>query len=205
MNHNILLQWGYYTAVRKNKPLLHAIAWLRHTNIMLSKTARHNRRHILSSIYVKLKTSKTNIWNEKSGWCYVRKEGGSNNWERHRTSAVLVMSYFLTWWQMHRCAHHVVILCSIYLHVLLPVHVKLKSCFLKVYIRMFGWYKWRPKQVESTLESPLTCKKIKLLNLDGKQPWIFIERTDAEAEAPILWPLDVKSQLAGKDADARKD
>ena len=70
---------------------------------------------------------------------------------------------------------------------------------------MFGWYKWRPKQVENTLESPLTCKKIKPVSPKGKQPWMFIGRTDAEAEAPILGPLDVKSQLIGKDPDARKD
>ena len=58
--------------------------------------------------------------------------------------------------------------------------------------------------LEKTLESPLDCK-IKLVNPKGNQSWIFIERTDAEAEAPILWPPDVKSQLTGKDPDAGKD
>jgi len=48
---------------------------------------------------------------------------------------------------------------------------------------------------EKTLESPLNYKEIKLVNLKGNQPWIFIGRTDAEAEAPILWPPDVKRQL----------
>ena len=47
--------------------------------------------------------------------------------------------------------------------------------------------------------------KIKLVNPKGNQLWIFIGRTDAEAEAPILWPPDVKSQLIGKDPDAGKD
>ena len=47
--------------------------------------------------------------------------------------------------------------------------------------------------------------KIKLINPKGNQLWIFIGRTDAEAEAPILWPPDVKSQLIGKDPDAGKD
>ena len=59
--------------------------------------------------------------------------------------------------------------------------------------------------LEKTPESPLNCKGIKPINPKGNQPWIFIGRTDAEAEAPILWPPDVKSQLIGKDPDAGKD
>ena len=47
--------------------------------------------------------------------------------------------------------------------------------------------------------------EIKLVNPKGNQPWIFIGRTDAEAEAPILWPPDAKSWLIGKDPDAGKD
>ena len=57
--------------------------------------------------------------------------------------------------------------------------------------------------LEKTLESPLDCK-IKPVNLKGNKSWIFIGRTDAEAEAPILWPPDVKSQLIRKDPDAGK-
>ena len=53
------------------------------------------------------------------------------------------------------------------------------------------------------LLSPLDWKEIKLVYPKGNQPWIFIERTDAEA--PILWPPNAKSQLTGKDPDARKD
>jgi len=59
--------------------------------------------------------------------------------------------------------------------------------------------------LEKTLESPLDCKEIKPVNPKGNQPWIFIGRTGAEAEAPILWPPDGKSQLIGKDFDAGKD
>ena len=59
--------------------------------------------------------------------------------------------------------------------------------------------------LEKTLESPLDCKEIQPVNPKGNQPWIFIGRTDAEAEAPIFWPPDVKSQLIGKDTDAGKD
>ena len=58
--------------------------------------------------------------------------------------------------------------------------------------------------LEKTLESLLDCK-IKPVDPKGNQPWIFIESTDAEAEAPILWPTDAKSQLIGKDPDAGKD
>ena len=58
--------------------------------------------------------------------------------------------------------------------------------------------------LEKTLESPLDCK-IKPANPKGNQYWIFIGRTDAEAEAPILWSPDAKSQLIRKDPDARKD
>ena len=71
---------------------------------------------------------------------------------------------------------------------------------------------WAPKNwcfwivvLEKTLESRLDCKEIKLVNPKGNQPWIFIRRTDAEAEALILWPHDVKSWFTGKDPDAGKD
>ena len=53
--------------------------------------------------------------------------------------------------------------------------------------------------LEKTLESPLDCKETKQDNSKGNQPWIFTGRTEAETEAPILWPPDVKSQLPGKD------
>ena len=59
--------------------------------------------------------------------------------------------------------------------------------------------------LEKTFESPLDNKEIKAVNLKGNQPWIFIWRTDAEAEAPILWPPDVKSQLIGENPDAGED
>ena len=58
--------------------------------------------------------------------------------------------------------------------------------------------------LEKTLESPLDSK-IKPVSTKGNKPSIFIGRTDAEAEAPILCPPDSKSQLVGKDPDARKD
>ena len=57
--------------------------------------------------------------------------------------------------------------------------------------------------LEKTLESPVDCKEIKPVNPKGNQPRLFFERT--EAEAPVLWPSDVKSRLNGKDPDAGKD
>ena len=59
--------------------------------------------------------------------------------------------------------------------------------------------------LEKTLESPLDSREIKPVNPKGNQPQIFIGRTEAEAETPILWPPDMKSQLIGKDPDAGKD
>ena len=59
--------------------------------------------------------------------------------------------------------------------------------------------------LEKTLESPLDSKEIKPVNPKGNQSWIFIEKTDTEAETPILWPPDVKSWFIGKDSDAGKD
>ena len=59
--------------------------------------------------------------------------------------------------------------------------------------------------LEKTLESPLDCKEIQAVNPKGNQSWIFIGRTDIEAETPILWPPDVKSWLIWKDPDAGKD
>ena len=59
--------------------------------------------------------------------------------------------------------------------------------------------------LKKTLESPMDCKEIKPVNPKGNQSWIFIGRTDAKADAPILWPPDMKSRLTGKDPDAGKD
>ena len=71
---------------------------------------------------------------------------------------------------------------------------------------------WAPKNwcfwtvvLEKTLESPLDCKEIQPVHSEGDQSWIFIGRTDAEAETPILWPPDSKNGLIGKDSDAGKD
>ena len=67
-----------------------------------------------------------------------------------------------------------------------------------------NWY-FRIAVLEKNLESLLDSKEIKTVKPKGNQPWIFTGRTDAEAEAPILWPPDVKSRLIEKDTDAGKD
>ena len=71
---------------------------------------------------------------------------------------------------------------------------------------------WAPKNwcfwtvvLEKTLESPLDCKEIQPVSPKENQSWIFIGRTDAEAETPIIWPPDVKNWLTEKDPDAGKD
>ena len=71
---------------------------------------------------------------------------------------------------------------------------------------------WVPKNwcfwtmvLEKTLDNTLDCKEIQLVHPKGNQSWIFIGRTDAEAETPILWPPDVKHWLIWKDPDAGKD
>ena len=84
---------------------------------------------------------------------------------------------------------------------------------------MYGCESWTTKKAESwrmdslflwtvvlekILESPLDCKEIQLVHSKGNQSWIFIERTDAEAETPILWPPDDKGRLIEKDLDAGK-
>ena len=59
--------------------------------------------------------------------------------------------------------------------------------------------------LEKTLESPLDCEEIQAVHPKGDESWVFIRRTDAEAETPILWPPDAKSRLIGKDPDAGRD
>ena len=86
------------------------------------------------------------------------------------------------------------------------------SCHIQIWELDYKKKSWVPKNrcfwttvLEKTLESPLDSKEINPVNPKGNQLWIFIGRTVAEAEAPILWPPDSKSQLIGKDPDAKKD
>ena len=71
---------------------------------------------------------------------------------------------------------------------------------------------WAPKNLcfwavmlEKTLESPLDCKEIQPVHPKGDQSWVFIGRTDTDAETPVLWPPDAKNWLTGKDPDAGID
>ena len=96
-----------------------------------------------------------------------------------------------------------------------------KVCLIKAMVFpvvMYGCESWTIKKAENrknwcfwtvvlekTLESPLNCKEIQPVHPKGNQSWIFIGRTDAEAETPIFWPPDVKSWLIWKDPDAGED
>ena len=95
-----------------------------------------------------------------------------------------------------------------------------KVCLVKAMVFpvvMYGYESWTRKKVEceelmllkhvleKTLESPLDWKKIKPVHPKGNKPWIFIGKTFAEAEAPILWPPDAKIQLIRRDPDAGKN
>ena len=84
----------------------------------------------------------------------------------------------------------------------------LEELMLKLKLQYFCHLMWRADVFElvcKTLESPLDSNEIKPVNPKRNQPWIFIGRTDAEAEAAILWPPDTKSWLIRKDPDAGKD
>ena len=102
-------------------------------------------------------------------------------------------------------------------HITLPTKILLAKTlvFSSSYVWMWeldykeswalkSWCFWTVV-LEKTLESPLDCKEIQPVHPKGNQSWIFIGRTDVEAEIPILWPPDVKNWLTGKDPDARKD
>ena len=101
--------------------------------------------------------------------------------------------------------------------ITLPTKVRLVKAMIFPVV-MYGCENWKIKKswawkewcfwtvvVEKTLESPLDCKEIHPVNSKGNQSWIFIGRTDAKAEVPILWPPDTKNWLTGKDPDSGKD
>ena len=83
------------------------------------------------------------------------------------------------------------------------IRVSASASVLPMNITTNNWSFW--VVVLEKTRSPLDCKEIKPVNPKGNQPWIFIGRTDAEAETLILWPLDAKRQLTTKDPDAGKD
>ena len=88
-------------------------------------------------------------------------------------------------------------------YIFSSIHVWLWELDYKVSWAPKNWCFWIVV-LEKTLENPLDCKEIQPGHPKGNQSWIFIGRTDAEAETPVPWPPDVKSQLTGKDPDAGK-
>ena len=100
------------------------------------------------------------------------------------------------------------------------ITLPIKVCLVKAMVFpvvMYGCESWTVKKaerrrigfwtvvLEKTLESPLDCKEIQPVHPKGDQSWVFIGRTDAKAETPVLWPSHVKSWLIGKDSDAGRD
>ena len=83
-------------------------------------------------------------------------------------------------------------------------HVRMWKLEYKESWAQKNWCFWT-LVLETILESSMDCKEIQPVHPKGNQSWIFIGRTDAETETPILWPPDVKSWLIGKDPDAGKD
>ena len=93
--------------------------------------------------------------------------------------------------------------------LLTKVHIVKAMVFLAFMYRCKSWTikkaQCQRNDPAAQSNSPLDCKEIKPVNPKGNQPWIIIGRTDAEAETPIFWPPDTKSQLIGKDPNAGKD
>ena len=101
--------------------------------------------------------------------------------------------------------------------ITLPTNVRIVKAMVFSNSHVWMWEldhkeDWMPKNwgfwtvvLKKTLQSPLDSKEIQPLNRKGNLPWIFIGRTNAEPEAPILWAPDMKSPLIGKDPDAGKD
>ena len=100
--------------------------------------------------------------------------------------------------------------------ITLPTKVRLVKAMVfpvvMYYVRVGLWRNWAPNNwcfwiavLEKTPESPLDCKEIQLVHTKGDLSWVFIGRTDVEAETPILWPTDAKCWLIWKDLDVGKD
>ena len=98
--------------------------------------------------------------------------------------------------------------------ITLPTKARLVKAMIFAVVQMWelnhkeGWVpknlRFQTMVLEKTLESPLDCKELKPVSPKGNWPWIFIGRTDVEAETPMLWPPDVKNWLVGKDPNAGK-
>ena len=132
-------------------------------------------------------------------WGYINL---ANSWGLHFFSLLYMQTVF-----SHYCTKHVTLPTK--------VHIVKAMFFPNSYIQLWeldhkeGWalknWCFQTVVLKKTLESPLDSNKIKPIKPKGNQSWIFIGRTDAEAETPILWPPDAKSELSRKDLDAGKD
>ena len=119
---------------------------------------------------------------------------------RDLTISLLDLHRIYCWWELYLISY--VLFCFVLFFS--GSHVRMWELDHKKGWALKNWC-FRTVVLEKTLESPLDCKEIKPVNPKGNQSWIFIGRTGVEAETPILWPPDIKSQLMVKDPDARKD
>ena len=100
--------------------------------------------------------------------------------------------------------NHMIIMVIIFFNYFRSQHTVFHSGHSSLHSWVQNWCFWTVV-LEKTLERPLDCKEIQPDHPKGNQSWIYIGRTDAEAETPVVWPPDVRSQFIGKDSDAGKD
>ena len=151
--------------------------------------------------------------------CYVMVEwaGGGGIWTNHSlpaTSLSLVFTegisfYFVSWAQAITALPCITTFSISFIHTLIiywvsSSHVWMWELDYKESWALKNWCFWTVV-LEKTLESPLDCKEIQPVHPKGDQSWVFIGRTDVEAETPILWPPHVKSWLIWKDPDTGKN
>ena len=122
------------------------------------------------------------------------------------TIPILFLYFFILLYTLYKCIY---ILLYTFLYFFLKYFYSILYLATESLLEKKKAEHWRTDAFElwcwRRLLRALDCKEIKSVNPKGNQSWIFIGRTDAEGEAPILWPPDVKNWLIGKDPDAGKD
>ena len=122
----------------------------------------------------------------------------TETWEYFHDLMYLIYVYF------PKSRSRIITITSVSLHGFSSSHVWMWELDCEESWALKSWYFWTVV-LEKTLESSLDCKEIQPFHPKGDQSWVFIGRTDAKAETPILWPPHAKSWLTGKDSDAGRD
>ena len=136
-----------------------------------------------------------------------RREMSEVDWEVQTSSCNVNESWI---WNV-QCGEYSQWLCNVWWQTVIRLdcgdHFEMYRNTESLYSVFYMWKYWCFQTVvlEKLLEGPLDSKEIKPVNPKGSEPWTFIGRMDAEAEGPLLWPPDMKSQFTGKDPDAGKD